>query len=370
MPTKRIIVSLLIHVFDRRKPNPLPYGRKQRFLDWNLVPVSRRDELLAMLEAEGRQDAAPRPQGAETVITMSCAPRHGSDPRVIQFRPYFVERTAEDVDREMHEPGADLIAFRTVGFVPDYIEDELGNRLTEHDVMDHMMGGRALILGNSESVLRIGPVPAKELGAWEQRHSDLVHQFLRVVERIHASDWSKSRVSISYRQDAKGGGDIIHRLFPSHSDVEAVLAWFRQLYSSDELFTRAVNVYLRHVDDHGKHCWVSRVREHFKDLRKSKPALTPIDGYTRAQLIDLIAYGTRVLHHQSDYDAETLLADLIAKYGDAELGMAVNASMWDLLGQASLAYHPMKQDFSHWVATGAVLPPRSVDLSQILKSDR
>jgi len=369
MPTKRIIVSWVIPIFDRRNSDPLPFARKHCFLDWDLVPDMERGELLALLDANGRQNSGPQPNGAETIITMSCTPRSGSDPRLIRFRQYFVERRLDDVDRDMHAPGADIISFQTISFMPEYIEDEAGNRLTEHDVFDHVVGPQSLILDNPESLLRIGPVPAKELDAWQQWHSDLLQQFLRVVARIHASDWAKSPSSISYCKDKDGGGGIIHRVFPSHTEVEAVLTWFRQLYASDDLFVRACNLYLRHVDHAGKHFWVSRVRARFTELRTSKPCLTPVDDYTRAELIDLIAYGCRVLHRQSERDAEMRLENLVAKHGAAEVAMAVNASLWDLLGQATLLYHPIEQDFAHWVATAVVPPARSLDLKDIMESD-
>jgi hypothetical protein len=149
-----------------------------------------------------------------------------------------------------------------------------------------------------------------------------------------------------------------------------VLAWFRQLYSSDDLFCHAANVYLRYAAHEGKRAWLDHVRSDFNRLRDAPPSLNRLTEHSRRELIDLIAYGARVLHRKSKSDAEQVLQQLIARHGDAEVAMAANTAMRDLLGQASLAYHVIKQDFDHWVATGIVPRPTLTDLDDLMRSDR
>jgi hypothetical protein len=357
-------------IYDSRKASPFPLKTKHLLLDWDSVPSQEKEELVQLICAHDRRVRAPAPSGmTEKVITQGWSYMTGPHPRLLHFRQYFREASVEVVDKELHDPNAETIDWRTLSFATEYVEDETGRGMTNQEMMNRAAGGTVLIMNDPRSVLLVGPGRLKEASKWAVRDSNLMQQFLRVVERLRESAWFRNPPQISYLHSEGAQQSVVQKVFPAPAEVAGVMAWVRQIYSSDDLFAHAVNLYLRYIDNDGKHTWVSWVRKQFNELRTQPPALTPVNGYGRRELIDLFAYGARILHRQSDGDSEAALAKLCADHGDAEVAMAIDSSMRELVHEACLAYYPLKQDFDHWISTGAIPKPDVKDLDDLLRSD-
>jgi hypothetical protein len=105
-------------------------------------------------------------------------------------------------------------------------------------------------------------------------------------------------------------------------------------------------------------------------IRRTRVLDNPLTTHSRRTLIDVLAYGARVLHKQASGDDERTLAELRTLHGDAQVVMAINSSMRELLNEATLAYHPIRQDFDHWVSTGLIPKPNLTDFDELMSSDR
>jgi hypothetical protein len=125
---------------------------------------------------------------------------------------------------------------------------------------------------------------------------------------------------------------------------------------------------MRHVGHDGKQSWLGEIRSRFNQLRNSPPSLSNVLQLSRRQLIDTFAYGARILHRESSNDSETALAELVRECGREEVVMAIHSSLRDFEQCAIQAYHPIKQDFEHWVENCGCARPDRVDLTELLRS--
>jgi hypothetical protein len=129
-------------------------------------------------------------------------------------------------------------------------------------------------------------------------------------------------------------------------------------------------LYLRQVRNGAKHDWLAYVRHKFNELRDDEPFLPNIPHVSHRQLIDLFAYGARILHRESEENAEEELKELVRLHGREQVAMAINACMHDLVGRANLAYHLIRADFNDWLNRNLIPPPDAPDARELLRSHR
>lgn len=125
---------------------------------------------------------------------------------------------------------------------------------------------------------------------------------------------------------------------------------------------------MRHVDHVGKREWVKQVKQQFCEIRGRAPFLSPVDRFTCRELLDTFGYGARIFHGEPQGSAERDLLQLLADFGREEVIMAVQSCLKELQGQVNLAYHPIVQDFSHWVGELGLPGPDKVQVTELLGS--
>jgi hypothetical protein len=220
-------------------------------------------EILAILR---EQEPARRhsPSGFdETIITMSFE-SPSSDSRMLKYRSLFSEVPGNDIKSFMQQDGRDTRGFRMVRIGTEYFENESGTPITSYQMMQHVSGQEfPIVVGDAESVLRLGPVPPATCETWNSEKANTIAQFLDVVQRICASRWFKSPPSITARASTSGVKELLEANFPTDEETLSVLAYFRQLHAGDRLLQRTVDAYVAHSSDDRKIWWAQERKASF-----------------------------------------------------------------------------------------------------------
>jgi hypothetical protein len=215
------------------------------------------------------------------------------------------------------------------------------------------MSTPAIILGQPETVLRIGPCILLRAGEWEQGYSDTLAHFLQVQRQIGESSWFKSDCTYTV-----SGGKVTDRGFPDLESFVYAAVYFRQLCSErDHLFIDACDCYTRFVDSPAKVAWVNAERERFLSSWR-KPGLH-IKTHTTEELFHAFLYGAYLLHsipmarekHKNAFKA------IIAGYSREQVQFELHGSLRQLFNHVANVAVVISQDFAQWVATGQVPKP-------------
>src|SRR5688572_32075398 len=81
----------------------------------------------------------------------------------------------------------------------------------------------AVILGDTRSILRLGPAAIKNRAAWTQMDSDILAHFLQVESQIAKSRWCKAKLSMTTQ-----GDKLLDSSFPDFEDFVYAAMYFRQ----------------------------------------------------------------------------------------------------------------------------------------------
>jgi hypothetical protein len=187
------ILLLPISCFDRRRKNPLPVYKRWYWLDWSSLTTQQTAEILGVLDAKSSLESPHKPGCFdETVITMFFGTPN-LDAHMLKHRGLFTEIPDNDLEAFCKDPACQDRGFQTVSVTHEYCEDETGAPISNYELMQHVSGQEfPIIVGDSESVLKLGRVSAINASEWSTDKANIIAQFLDVVERIYASDWYRS----------------------------------------------------------------------------------------------------------------------------------------------------------------------------------
>ncbi len=149
----------------------------------------------------------------------------------------------------------------------------------------------AIVVGDSNSILRLGPASMKIPSKWSQEDSDIVAHFLQVHGQISHSRWKKSKISFKHK-----GNNLLDSRFPAFEDFVFVAVYFRQFTEKkDNLLNDASNRYRDFVDCQIRNVWIYEEQERFSALLDNDTLTLP--GYKFRELFDAFLYGSLLIHN-------------------------------------------------------------------------
>lgn len=304
----------------------------------------------------------PKITQEEFECVLAMAQRTPTDPRIRRFRPRFRE-VGEDEFLQLANSAKSFSVFT----LPRYFEDEDGNPLGEIEVLQVLTGqAHPIIVGNPESVLRLGPSSVIRKDQWSVESADKISHFLVVVRDIAKSRWLRSPLSMKFTGSLDDIEEILSFDAPDRESIKGVILGIRQLYSSDNVFNIACGTYLRHVADDLKKLWVKERKDSFNRCRENPPHLLRLSQLTTREILDVFIYGSDMMHPRSKKNAEQELKNLLKKFGRERVVMAFNRACLDLCRCAFHVYPVVKQDFAHWVRNEDCAGPGRVSLDDLL----
>jgi hypothetical protein len=150
---------------------------------------------------------------------------------------------------------------------------------------------------------------------------------------------------------------------------EAILA-IRQLYSSDNLFNRAVNCHAKLCGESKKVDWVAIIKKHFIEFLDGPNSFPMLNGVTARELMDAFLYGGKFAH-ANEADKQQKLQALILAHGRPQVVMSVQTSFRRIVDTARLVYPVLMQDYFYWLVTGKCPAPTPMSsMSQLLFSGK
>lgn len=241
MNVDRTLPTLLLPIscFDKRRAKPLPVYNRWYWLDWAKLDDMQRAEILHIVGNEER-NSQHRPVGFdETIITMSVgSPNDGR--QILKYRNSFDAVPDNDIEAFYNDPARHQGAFQTMNCGFEYFEDENGMPISKYQMIEHVSGqALPILLGDPQSVVRLGPMSAANSGSWTVAKANTIGQFLDVVERIYASEWFRSPHFITSLSQKTGESKLLEAQFPDDAETMSVLAYFRQLHAGDKLLVKA-----------------------------------------------------------------------------------------------------------------------------------
>lgn len=190
----------------------------------------------------------------------------------------------------------------------------------------------------------------------------------QVIDLLSNSSWYRLAPALTFR--TRNESAEVDSLFPDVHEMQEVVLAIRQLYSSDNLFNRAVNCHAKLCGDSKKVDWVGMVKKQFNDFLDSPNGFPMLNGVTVRELMDLFLYGGKFAHANQTEKQQKLHA-LILAHGRAQVVMAVQTSFRRVVDSARLVYPVLMQDYFHWLAAGKCpKPPPMALMNQLLFSGR
>ncbi|MCD6296452.1 MAG: hypothetical protein J7M30_04790 [Deltaproteobacteria bacterium] len=268
----------------------------------------------------------------------------GSHTGILSYKKYFKEISEPLSDKEMQR----YDKFYNV-LIPGYFEDQKGNSLDEYALCKILSGqDKPIILGNLNSVIRLGHSTMKLPENWQQKHSDIIAHFLQIWKQIAESRWSKSKNSIAYEGTTFKEAQL--------ADLESLLyvsVYFRQLISAkDKAFKLACDTYNRFVYDKRKIFWVKEEHNRLNKCLNSKafgPKLkTKMDA---RELIDLFWYGALFFHSSQEIEEEkkAKFRDLINQNRPEAVAFNLNSCFRELFNHVQNVAGLIHYDFAEWL---------------------
>ncbi len=352
------IVLWAVACFDRRRENPFPVYNRWYSLDWSKLTPEQGRDILGILR---RREPAPlhSPSGFdETVATLSFRST-SHDTAMLQYRSLFSEIPDNDAESFLQDAERRHCGIEFVSIEPEYFEDETGTPITSYEMIQHVSGQHfPIIVGDPESILRLGPVSPADIEHWHSEKANTIAQFLDIVQRICASQWMRSPLSITTLSRTCDLSELLEAAFPTDEKTMSVLAYFRQLHAGDRLLVKAVDAYVAHCGDDRKRWWVDERRQLFTHLVDSPPMPFNTDGATRREIVRMFMYGAGLLHSSSQHGDDAALNAFVAKHGQHKTVVIFNSCLKDFLRIALDIYYVVRQDFQHWLNMGLAGPTR------------
>ena len=250
--------------------------------------------------------------------------------------------------------------------LPDYFEDDAGNPLSIFEMMKVKTGqDDIIVLGDLDSVLRIGPVPIVDAHNWNVDKANIVAHFVEVALVLSRSNWARSAVSVSSIKGKDGTSTVIGSRGPDVLTINSVLGFVRQLAASDRLFERASEAYLAHTSDDGKKLWVQHEKDMFDKVLEDPNALVGRNlGMPGKKLLRHFFYSFGLLH-TPEPDQVKEFRQLVEQHGQHWFMMAFNMTMQHLVAHATSVAIVLNQDVQRWFKEGVAMPDR-ISIADVL----
>jgi hypothetical protein len=312
---------------------------RELFLDVSEVPVTEREHIAAVIKRGGPPD------------------------QIAIYRGLFHEISKDDIEDKLG--GAS--SFQTFGS-EGYVEDENGNGLDEKDLIRIRAGHENFIRWDSvEGILSLGAAGIREKDTWTKETANALWHFIGLVRQLARGQWMKTPTSLSLK-----GGAVTSC---EHPDAEATMGsilLIRQLYSDskwDNVFNVACDAYLRHVDHDLKRDWVNERKAMFAGYLNSKVQT----AFRRAEmgdmqvreLLDMITYGSPMVHRRSSEGEEEKLRTAIETHGREVVVTTFNFCAQQLCRIAFPVYHVVRQDFLNWITNEGCVGPDNVSMQDL-----
>ena len=279
----------------------------------------------------------------------------------LAYRQAFREMQEQEVASLSSEPKA-LKGFS----LPYYFEDDNGRPIWIEEVMEILTGETYIVPGRPESVFRLGPSPILCKEEWTVQTANSIAHFLTVCAQLGASRFLRDRLCVT-RTSYRDGREEATYEFPKTEATSSGLLLIRQLYSDsrrDDAFRRACETYEKHAGNDMKRLWVKHLRESFEAFLKGQP--TPrVGSRTRKQVLDLVIYGSGLVHTQSDNNLEQELGAALGEHGCEFVATAFHFCCRGLYQYVLDASYPMMQDLRHWIDAEGCVPPDRPNASRV-----
>jgi hypothetical protein len=365
MSSEMPIISLLVRIFDRTSPDPLPPRNKTLFLESESLPDDMKLQFLQDLARyNARSENRIKPRGfSETIITQSSGPR-ADNQWIMKYRPWFVSDSDDNPNVLFEHPSLMLSA------PSEYVEDETGLPTTMYEIIKHVSGNEApIIMGDAGSVLALGPVEPQNTEDWTQEKANCIAQYLDVIRQIYNSTWYRSPLEITTSTENKDLKEILEAVFPPSEATSAVLAFIRQLHASDKLFEKACDIYMNHCSDIRKVHWIQFEKDRFIKMLESSPPLS-FCQFKCKEIIRMFMYGAGLLHSSSNHGEEAKLEQFLTTFGREQAVFSFNSALMNVYTYSVRSFHVIKQDFEHWIEVHGFLPPDRRNIKMLFEGIR
>jgi len=205
------------------------------------------------------------------------------------------------------------------------------------------------VIGDPNSILKLGPAAMKSPAEWRQMDSDILAHFLQVHGQLSNSKWYHSKTSYTMQ-----GENILGSSFPTFESFVFAAVYLRQLISSankDNLFDDAVNRYVNVADCQIRNIWMVEEKKRFAWILDNKPLYPTVGNIKVRELFNLFLYGSGLMHKIPD--PNTTLRKKYLKICDTQprqkVLFALNSSLKLLIGHVNNVAIVMHHDYSHWL---------------------
>lgn len=254
--------------------------------------------------------------------------------------------------------------------VNDYFEDEAGNPLDEIGLAQILSGQDYPILPHHVgSVLRLGPTGICRKELWTIESANALAHFFQLVEVIGTSEWLKSKLSISTPSTFEAPPWINSFECPDLGQIYSILLPIRQLYAADDAFNHACKVYMRHVTEDRKRCWIEQIKKEFNSYLESVPHPFALENYTVRQVLDLVMYGAGMVHYaKSKPETRHHFKEAVTRHRREMVVFVFISYCQEVYQYAANAYFVLLQDYKHWLESEGCQAPDLVFLKRLFSS--
>jgi len=203
-----------------------------------------------------------------------------------------------------------------------------------------------VILGDTKSILRLGPASLRNEKDWTHMDSDVLAHFLQVDSQIAKSRWAGAQVSYTTQ-----GDKLLKSSFPALEDFVYAAVYVRQfILKQDDLFNDAVERYLHYVDCPIRRTWIKAEQKGFAATLAGKCFM--LDDYTVREVFDAFIYGAGLMHSSPHLRSPTN-RERFRKLDDRErrekVLYALHTSLRRLLNHCSRVATVIYQDLGRWI---------------------
>ncbi len=208
------------------------------------------------------------------------------------------------------------------------------------------MTGPAIIRGDPNGLLALGPAELQDASRWQKRDSDILAHYLQVDAQLRRSKWYTSDKRVTTQ-----GPKTLEVSMPDLEQFVFAAVYFRQFtLRKDGLLQDAVDRYCTHVACGIRSGWVRNEADAFTAQLDAPPLPLQVKNLTLLQLFDAFIYGAYLMHSISSVTEENRKR-FLEIYDNQPLAptlLALNVGMEMAMNHVSNIAVVIYQDFAHW----------------------